>query len=51
MSAKLVPAFAERGCRVVSETDPHGRILIFLNLYFHVTPSALVLETLTYLQF
>jgi hypothetical protein len=27
MSAKLVQTFADRGCRVVSATDPHGRIL------------------------
>jgi hypothetical protein len=25
MSAKLVPIFADRVCRVVSATDPHGR--------------------------
>jgi hypothetical protein len=25
LSAKLVPTFADRGCRVVSATDPHGR--------------------------
>jgi CBS-domain-containing membrane protein len=29
--AKLVPAFADRGCRVVSVTDPYGRILGFLD--------------------
>jgi hypothetical protein len=27
LSAKLVPTFADRGCRVVSATDPYGRIL------------------------
>jgi hypothetical protein len=31
MSAKLVPTFANRGCRVVSATDPHGRILGFID--------------------
>jgi hypothetical protein len=31
MSAKLVSTFAERACRVVSATDPHGRILGFLD--------------------
>jgi hypothetical protein len=31
MSAKLVPTFAGRGCRVVSATDPQGRILGFLD--------------------
>jgi hypothetical protein len=25
MSAELVPTFADRGCRVVSATDPYGR--------------------------
>jgi hypothetical protein len=25
MSAKLVPTLVDRGCRVVSATDPHGR--------------------------
>jgi hypothetical protein len=25
LSAKLVPTFADKGCRVVSATDPHGR--------------------------
>jgi hypothetical protein len=24
MSAKLVPTFADRGCHVVSATDPYG---------------------------
>jgi hypothetical protein len=32
MSAKLLPTFADRGCRVVSTADPHGRILGFLDL-------------------
>jgi CBS-domain-containing membrane protein len=27
LSAKLVPTFADRGCHVVSVTDPYGRIL------------------------
>jgi hypothetical protein len=30
LTAKLVPTFADRGCRVISATDPHGRILGFL---------------------
>jgi hypothetical protein len=25
LSAKLVPTFADRECRVVNATDPHGR--------------------------
>jgi hypothetical protein len=25
LSAKLVPTFADRGCSVVSATDPYGR--------------------------
>jgi hypothetical protein len=43
MSAKLVPTFADRGCRVVSATDPHGRILGFLDrsryYFFRVAPQ------------
>jgi hypothetical protein len=31
MSAKLLPTFADRGCRVVSAIYPHGRILGFLD--------------------
>jgi hypothetical protein len=31
LSAKLVPAFADRGCHVVIVTDPYGRILAFLD--------------------
>jgi hypothetical protein len=31
LSAKLVPTFADRGCHEVSTTDPHGRILDFLD--------------------
>jgi hypothetical protein len=27
LSAKLVPTFADRGCRVVSSADPYGRNL------------------------
>jgi hypothetical protein len=36
LSAKLVPTFADRGCHVVSVTDPYGRIIVFLdwNRYF-----------------
>jgi hypothetical protein len=32
LSAKLVPTFADRGCQVVSATDPFSRILGFLDL-------------------
>jgi hypothetical protein len=35
MSTKLVPTFEVRGCRVVSATDPHGRILDFLERCIH----------------
>jgi hypothetical protein len=44
LSAKLVPTFADRGCHVVSATDPYGRILGFLDRsrYF----SVFVLPTL-----
>jgi hypothetical protein len=31
LSARLVPSFADTACRVVSATDPHGRILKFLD--------------------
>jgi hypothetical protein len=41
--AKLVPTFANRGCRVVSVTDPYGRIFGFLDqnryLFFQVAPQ------------
>jgi hypothetical protein len=29
LSAKLVPSFADRGCREVSAADPYGRILYY----------------------
>jgi hypothetical protein len=42
MSAKSVPTFADKGCRVVNATDPHGRILGFLDrssyYFFQVAP-------------
>jgi hypothetical protein len=31
MAAKIVPTFADRGCRVVSATDLLGRVLGFLD--------------------
>jgi hypothetical protein len=31
LSAKGLPTFADRGCHVVSVTDPYGRILGFLD--------------------
>jgi CBS-domain-containing membrane protein len=43
LSAKLVPTFADRGCHVVSVTDPYGRILGFLDrsryFFFQVAPQ------------
>jgi hypothetical protein len=43
LSAKLVPTFADRGCHVVSVTDPYGHILGFLDreplLFFQVAPQ------------
>jgi hypothetical protein len=43
LPAKLVPTFADRGCRVVSATDPHSRILGFLDrsryYFFQVAPQ------------
>jgi hypothetical protein len=32
LSVKLVPKFEDRRCRVVSEADPYGRNLVFLDL-------------------
>jgi hypothetical protein len=43
LSAKLVPTFEDGGCRVVSATDLHGRILDFLDrsryFFFQVAPQ------------
>jgi hypothetical protein len=43
LSAKLVPTFADTGYRVVSATDPHGRIIWFLDrrryFFFQVAPQ------------
>jgi CBS-domain-containing membrane protein len=38
LSAKWLPTFADKGCHVVSVTDPYGRILGFLDRsrYFSV---------------
>jgi hypothetical protein len=36
MSTKLVPTFADGGCRVVSATDPYGHILAFLDSTLYV---------------
>jgi CBS-domain-containing membrane protein len=38
LSTKLVSTFADRGCYVVSVTNPYGRILGFLDLsrYFFI---------------
>jgi CBS-domain-containing membrane protein len=35
--AKLVPAFVDKGCHEVSVTDPHGRILGFLDRTTEIT--------------
>jgi hypothetical protein len=41
--SKLMPTFADRGYRVVSAADPHGRILSLLdrsrNCFFQVDPQ------------
>jgi hypothetical protein len=41
--ANLVPTFADRGCHVVSVTDPYYRILGFLDrsryFFFQVAPQ------------
>jgi hypothetical protein len=50
MSAKLMTTFADRGCRVVRATDPHGRILGFLDpepLLFLPSISSIVLTRLS----
>jgi hypothetical protein len=43
LSEKVMVTFVDRGCRVVSATDPHGRILGFLNrshyYFFQVAPQ------------
>jgi hypothetical protein len=42
LSAKLVPTYDDRGCYVVSVTDPNGRILGFLDwtrYFFEVAPQ------------
>jgi hypothetical protein len=43
LSPKLVPTFADRGCRVVSAMDPHGRTVSFLDrsryYFFQVAPQ------------
>jgi hypothetical protein len=31
LSAKWLPTFADKGCHVVSVTDPYGRIVDFLD--------------------
>jgi hypothetical protein len=42
LSAKVVPTFADRGCHVVSVTNPYGHIPGFLDrsryLFFQVAP-------------
>jgi hypothetical protein len=43
LSAKLVPAFADKGSHVVSVTDPYGRIFAFIDrsryYFFQVAPQ------------
>jgi hypothetical protein len=42
LSAKWLPTFVDKGCHVVSVTDPYGRILGFLDrsrYFFHVAPQ------------
>jgi hypothetical protein len=45
--AKLVPAFVDKGYHVVSVTDPHGRILGFLDRspYFFFHSSSIIVLT------
>jgi hypothetical protein len=43
LSEKLAPTFGDRGCRMVSVTDPYGSILDFLDcngsFFFQVAPQ------------
>jgi hypothetical protein len=43
LPAKLVSSFADKGCHVVSVTDPYGRIIGFLDwsryFFFQVVPQ------------
>jgi hypothetical protein len=56
LPAKLVPTLADRGCRVVSATDPHGRNLGFLDslkeiIYkIHYQKCTCILYTAQYLK-
>jgi hypothetical protein len=46
---RLVPNFADRGCRAFSATDPHGHYLNFLDpesLLFHSSTSSVILTRL-----
>jgi hypothetical protein len=48
LPAKLVPTIADRGCHVVSVTDPYGRNLGFLEpLLFLPSSSSVVLTRLS----
>jgi hypothetical protein len=50
LSAKLVPTFADRGCRVVSATDPTAVKLGFLDveqLLFHSSSSSVIFMRLS----
>jgi hypothetical protein len=50
LSAELVPTLADRGCRVVIATDPHGRNLGFLDPeppLFHSSSSSIILTRLS----
>jgi hypothetical protein len=50
LSTKLVPILADKGCRLVSATDPHSRNLGFLDpepLLFHSSRSSVILTRLS----
>jgi hypothetical protein len=50
LSAKLLPTCADKGCHVVSVTDPYGRILDFLDrsrYFFLSSSSSIVLKRLS----
>jgi hypothetical protein len=45
LSAKLLPTFADRGCHVVSATDPYGRNVCFIDwIYIYIYFETLLLK-------
>jgi hypothetical protein len=48
LSAKLVPTFPDRGCHVVSETDPHVHVLGFLDWLLLLIIIIIIIIIITY---